>query len=268
MVLPKSLDTASRSRPLVLACMEVWGGNRSAARAVSLPDLEAWVFSRPFAAATVGGDVYYLSVCDGGLLSRIALADVSGHGEKVDVLAQQLLQLMRRHINTWDQSDFVRKLDDAVGLNQAVSHYASAVVVSFDRSRSELAFTVAGHPPPLWFRSGSGEWTFLEHRPSLKRGPAGLPLGLIAGTQYRQDLIPFPSKDILVIYSDGLSEAENGEGEQFGSTRLLEVARTLPTDSAPALGEGLMWQLRSFRDGTKPGDDQTLIVLRNSRDSS
>src|SRR2546426_438242 len=97
----------------VLACMEVWGGNRSVTRTVELPDLTVWVYSRPAGEQDRGGDVHYLSVCGQAVLSRVVLADVSGHGSEVSAPAQVLHALMREHINTWDQMDFVR------GLNQS-----------------------------------------------------------------------------------------------------------------------------------------------------
>lgn len=66
---------------LRLACSEVWGGNNVADQAVDVPGLRVWVHSKPLEPATFGGDVYYLSVCFKGLLSRVSLADVAGHGQ-------------------------------------------------------------------------------------------------------------------------------------------------------------------------------------------
>ena len=90
-------------RPHQLACMEVWGGTRQVRLEVRLSGLAAWVYSMPIESSTGGGDVHYLSVCNAGLVSRIALADVSGHGPEVNTVAQLLLRLMHRYINDWDQ---------------------------------------------------------------------------------------------------------------------------------------------------------------------
>src|SRR5215510_329913 len=74
-------------RQHALACMEVWGTNRSVNRTVDLPELTAWVYSKP-ADGENGGDVHYLSVCGQAVLSRVVLADVSGHGAQVSGSAQ------------------------------------------------------------------------------------------------------------------------------------------------------------------------------------
>src|SRR5881296_1010454 len=132
-----------------LACMEVWGGNRNVVRTVELPELAAWVYSKPLGAED-GGDVHYLSVCGQAVLSRIVLADVSGHGAQVSVSAQLLHALMREHVNTWDQTQFVRELNRAFRGCVARGKYATAVILGILRGTGETAFTSAGHLPPLW----------------------------------------------------------------------------------------------------------------------
>src|SRR5215470_2505330 len=99
-------------RQHALACMEVWGTNRRVTRAVELPELTAWVYSKPLEAED-GGDVHYLSVCGHAVLSRVVLADVSGHGVGAGASAQLLHALMREHINTWDQTEFVSALNQS-----------------------------------------------------------------------------------------------------------------------------------------------------------
>src|SRR5437763_9069649 len=94
-----------------LQCMEVWGGNRSADAGVVMAGLDAWVYCRPFKdSGTGGGDVYYVSSCATGRITRLLVADVSGHGEKVSTVADQLRLLMRRYVNHIDQGQFVRSM--------------------------------------------------------------------------------------------------------------------------------------------------------------
>lgn len=83
--------------------MEIWGGNQAMDAAIAVPGLDVWVYSRPYAGAAGGGDIYYVSQCIAGNLARVALADVSGHGSTVDELAHELRSLMRRNINTPDR---------------------------------------------------------------------------------------------------------------------------------------------------------------------
>jgi len=72
----------------------VWGGNRRVNHAVELPGLTGWIYSDPVAPAELGGDVHYISVCSNGIISRFALADVSGHGPSSSVMAQLLRKLI------------------------------------------------------------------------------------------------------------------------------------------------------------------------------
>ena len=135
--------------PPSLGCVGVWSGNREAVFKGKLPGLATWVYSALFESST-GGDVHYVSVCDEGRLSRIALADVSGHGAGVGNVAQLLLGLMHRYINTWDQSDMMRDLGGAFGQAQHDSQYATAIVLGFHHELGQIAYTNAGHPaPPL-----------------------------------------------------------------------------------------------------------------------
>jgi serine phosphatase RsbU (regulator of sigma subunit) len=115
--------------------------------------------------------------------TRVALADVSGHGSEVDGVTQTLHKLMHNNINTWDQSDFMRGVNDA--FRQGGDHkYATAIVLSFHRVMGRLAFSNAGHLPPLWYHAAQRAWGWLEEGTEAKK-VSGLPVGLIPGTEYR-----------------------------------------------------------------------------------
>ena len=81
-----------------MSCMEVWGGSQLAERTVEFGGLDAWVYSKPYGQATRGGDVYYASSCATGRITRVLLADVSGHGKAVAATAADLRLLMRRFV--------------------------------------------------------------------------------------------------------------------------------------------------------------------------
>src|SRR5580692_2675422 len=82
-----------------MQCMEVWGGSQIASSGVELAGLDVWIYSKPFGQAQRGGDVYYVSSCASGRISRLLLADVSGHGKSVASTAADLRTLMRRFVN-------------------------------------------------------------------------------------------------------------------------------------------------------------------------
>jgi sigma-B regulation protein RsbU (phosphoserine phosphatase) len=246
-----------------LACLEIWGGNRKVVQKVELPGLVAWVYSLPMEPATGGGDVHYLSVCDREILSRIAVADVAGHGQAVSSLAETLRGLMHKSINTWDQSDFMRDLNQAFEQHLTDGEFATGVVLGYFRLSSKLVFTNAGHLPPLWFHAADSRWGLLEDStPETESEVTGLPLGLIPGTEYRQIAVTLALNDFLIIYTDGFSEAVNEAGQTLGQEGLLELAGNLPLDSPATAGQALLAGVEEFRDTQSAHDDETLVVLQ------
>ncbi len=253
-------------KPHALVCNEVWGGNRKVIRTIKLASLVAWVASVPINEREGGGDLHYMSVCDHDLISRVALADVSGHGRDVNAVTQRLRKLMRKNINAWDQSDFMRGLNDTFG-QCGNDTYATAIVLSFHRLRGRLAFSNAGHPPPLWYHAAERAWGWLEEGTDAQsRKVSGLPVGLISGADYRQTIVTLKPFDLVVLYTDGITEAENGSGQELGREQLLEWARQAPVDSPRALGETLFERLELFR-GRSRNDDETLLVLQREEES-
>ncbi len=251
-------------KPHALVCTEVWGGNRKVIRTVQMPGLLAWVSSSPMHEGAGGGDLHYMSVCDIDLISRIALADVSGHGREVDQVTQTLRKLMQKNINAWDQSDFMRGLNDAFGQGEN-KKYATAIVLSFHRIMGRLAFSNAGHLPPLWYHAAQKEWGWLEEGNEAKK-VSGLPVGLIPGTEYSQTVVSLKPSDLLVLYTDGITEAGNSTGQELGRDAFLGWARQAPIDSPSALGQSLLERLESFRGNSK-NDDETLLVLHREQES-
>jgi sigma-B regulation protein RsbU (phosphoserine phosphatase) len=251
-------------KPHALICTEVWGGNRKAIRTVKLPSLIAWVASVPLNEGEGGGDLHYMSVCDYDLISRVALADVSGHGSEVDGVTQRLRNLMRKNINAWDQSDFMRGVNEAFA--QSSDHkYATAIVLSFHRVMGRLAFSNAGHLPPLWYHAARRAWGWLEEGAEAKK-VSSLPVGLIPGTKYSQTVVTLRPSDLLVLYTDGITEAGSETGHELGREQLLEWARRAPVQSPMALGENLLQLLELFR-GNIRNDDETLLVLQRQEES-
>ena len=160
--------------PGVHACSEVWAGNSRTTNLFELPGLTAWVHSVPAGQARRGGDVQYVSVCPSCIVSRIALADVSGHGEAVKAFGEKLRDLMHLHLRALEQIPLMRDLNVAVREEFGGAHYATLVAIGWHARRGLLVMTNAGHPPPLWYRASRDEWTWLETRRGshLKR-PAG-----------------------------------------------------------------------------------------------
>ena len=104
-------DIPSSPNPELMQCLEVRGGNCRTNELFEMVGLRAWVFSRPHAGADGGGDVHYISSCASGRITRMLLADVSGHGAGVGVVAEGLRDLMRKNINYVNQTRLVREMN-------------------------------------------------------------------------------------------------------------------------------------------------------------
>ncbi|HUI42160.1 MAG TPA: PP2C family protein-serine/threonine phosphatase [Terriglobia bacterium] len=247
-----------------LACFELWGGNCTADHPVELPGLEGWVYSQPLEPVACGGDVHYFSVCSKGMVTRVALADVAGHGEGARSRAEALRHVLQRHTNNWDQSALMRELNEALVRESAESQYATAAVLGFYLDTGELLFSSAGHPPALWYRARHNSWDLLEDTTPFAVDIEGLPLGLIPGTTYSQTGVRLGADDMLVLYTDGISEAMNASGNELGHRGLLELARGLPIESPAQLSRALRSGAQAFRGDGPRRDDETLVVLRRA----
>jgi phosphoserine phosphatase RsbU/P len=250
-----------------LACFELWGGNSIVTQPIELPGLQGWMSSTPYGQAASGGDVHYLSVCSKGEVSRIALADVAGHGESASAVAARLRQVLRQHTDNWDQSALMRELNDAFELGAEGVQFATAVVLGFYYGSGELLFTNAGHPPVLWLHAHNRVWEWLEERTAYAKDVEGLPLGLISGTAYTQTAVELGPGDLLLLYTDGITESRNPDGEELGAEGLLAMVRGLSFDprQGPAIfGSALVEKLRQFRGSGLQRDDETVVVIQRA----
>jgi sigma-B regulation protein RsbU (phosphoserine phosphatase) len=257
------------SGPHRLKCAETWAGNEGTSSAADLPGLRVWVHCRPSGSSEAGGDVHYVSVCPSCIVSRIALADVSGHGRAVVTLGAKLRELMQKYLTALEQTSLMRDLNDAALVELDGVHYATMVAVGFHDRRGLLVMTNAGHPPAFWYRAHRGEWAWFEPRHAQERlGVSGTPLGLLANASYDRMIVKPEPEDLIVLYSDGVSEATNPAGTELGRDDLMTLARALDTSSAETLGTQLLEAITAFRGGQVPEDDETIIVLQRSSDQS
>jgi phosphoserine phosphatase RsbU/P len=261
------MTTEQADQPYRLACLELHGGNQAGAYSAELPGLASWVSCRPLGAAEGGGDLYYLTACSHGVIARVVLADVAGHGEIVSDAAVSLRDALREHVDHWDQSMLIRQLNDSILKGGPNSRYATAFLASFYRETGELLFTNAGHPPPLWYRAAAKEWSLLADSTPYSKEIMDLPLGMIAGTSYSQTAVQLDMGDLLLLYTDGLSESVDASGEQLGLDGMLATARGLPVESAMAAGRGLLAGIASHRGAAPRADDETVVALERRGES-
>jgi phosphoserine phosphatase RsbU/P len=156
-----AMETAE---PHLMQCMEVWGGNQPADGGVVMAGLDAWVYCKPFRGAAAGGDVYYVSSCATGRITRLLVADVSGHGDAVCATATELRSLMRRFVNHIEQSSFITSMNRQFTELARDGCFATAVVTTFFAPTNALSLCNAGHPPPLLYRKATRTWSYVEQQ--------------------------------------------------------------------------------------------------------
>ncbi|HEY4907282.1 MAG TPA: PP2C family protein-serine/threonine phosphatase [Candidatus Acidoferrum sp.] len=246
-----------------MQCMEVWGGSQIASSGVELAGLDAWIYSKPFGQAQRGGDVYYVSSCASGRISRLLLADVSGHGKSVASTAADLRLLMRRFVNRLDQKEFVRVLNEQFTTLSQQGTFSTAVVTTFFAPSRRLSLCNAGHPRPLLYRAAEGRWSLLGHQDNPeKKGPLNVPFGIFELADYEHVDIELEPGDCLVSYTDALIESCDCDGEMLGEEGLLRIVNLLGDVPAEKLIETVLGEIAERFPDNLSSDDVTLMVVR------
>jgi serine phosphatase RsbU (regulator of sigma subunit) len=211
-------------------------------------------------AAEVGGDFYDIfPVQDGG--SAFVVGDVSGKGLPASLLMGVLHGAVRSSLWT-DSAEHhegsTRQINRLLCEHAARDRYATMFWGHYAPSASGsatgtgvLRYVNAGHPPPLLVRGGNVE--------RLETG--GPVLGLLPAATYEQGSVSFADGDLLVLYSDGIIEAANAQGEEFGIDRLAEMAAQAGNLSADTLRAQILEAVRDFSGG-EIADDRTLLIIR------
>jgi phosphoserine phosphatase RsbU/P len=248
--------------PHTLACMEVRGGNQAANVSLTAPGLDIHIVSNPFEQSASGGDVHYVSSCGTGRITRMLLADVAGHGSEVSMLANKLHALMRRHINHIDASTLATEINQAFTAVSTPGRFATALIGTFFAPTKELSLVNAGHPPPVVFRARTQTWQGIEAQQT--QDVSNLPLGILDDTQYQQADFELDHGDVLLAYTDSLSESKDTDGELLTVNRLCHVLPpVVPGQPLPNVLAALTHHVRSRCDGNLTSDDTTLVLCRS-----
>ena len=245
-----------------LQCMEVWGGNQASDNGVIMPGLDAWVISRPYEGDDAGGDIHYVSSCNTGRITRILVADVSGHGKHVAAVASALRTLMRRFVNYIDQTKLMAGLNQEFAALAEMGSFATAVVATFWAPTDSLVISNAGHPRPIWYRAKTKAWQLLDAKvEDPAAGLANIPLGIAEPTAYDEFSIRLSPGDLVLLYTDSLIEAAASGGRQLGEQGLVGLLNRLDASSPHSLLPALLAAVEAHADGP-PRDDVTALLLR------
>src|SRR5205814_2166318 len=142
-------------------------------------------------------------------ITRLLVADVSGHGSAVSSTASQLRSLMRRYINHIDQTRFVESMNQQFSTMAQAGTFATALISTFFAPTSSLSLCNAGHPPPLIYRSATKTWDLLEQHLPPTNDLSNIPLGIEGIVRYQQFDTQLDIGDWVLCYTDSLVESHD-----------------------------------------------------------
>jgi sigma-B regulation protein RsbU (phosphoserine phosphatase) len=225
----------------------------------TLPEPEGWqcaAANLPYQA--VGGDLYDLWMAGDaapGIRLHLAVGDISGKGLPASLMMTQLSAFLRamadRPVEDWGllAERVNRRMNDVRDRNRYTTLFAG----SLNPLTGDLRYVNGGHNPPLLVRA-AGE--------VLRLAPTGPMVGLLPGVTFREGQAHLDRGDVLVIFTDGLVEAENAAGEDLGDGALAEVVLHHPEAGAAELFEALLVKAFQHLEGGRFRDDVTLVVLK------
>jgi sigma-B regulation protein RsbU (phosphoserine phosphatase) len=228
-------------------------------------------------ARIVSGDYYDYIVIPPASVG-LALGDVSGKGVSAALLMASLQAALRSHSTFLGNrslamasggtvpsstdvalpgvsdsvADIVSSLNQQLYQNSPSEKYVTFFYGVYDDWRRQLTYTNAGHLPPLVF-----------NREGVRRlEVGGTVLGLLGDANYQQGQVKFSPKDVLIAYTDGITEAENSFEEQFGENRLIQVVERSMEKPPEEILDDILGAVRDWVGSGEPQDDMTLIVAR------
>lgn len=206
-----------------------------------------------FSCYEIGGDYYdFIQQRDGKML--VALGDVSGKGTAAALLMSSLhASIHAQAVNNSSLKSSVEAINLYLAENTPSNRFITLFIAELEPESGTLNYINAGHNPPLIGRAdGSVE--------QLESG--GFPLGIIPHAEYEVGHASLGAGETLVIYSDGVTEANNLEEDEFGIDRLIEVVGKNITKSASALRDKVESSLSGFTKTAPANDDITLVIVK------
>ncbi len=218
------------------------------------PTVTGWeLYGSNEASRQVSGDLYgYWPRPDGKIY--VAIADVSGKGMGPGLM----MAAFTAYMNAWAEimlppSELASRISIALGLHTAKNRFITAFFLLLDPATGTIQFTNAGHNPGLLLRADGSE---------LELGSHGLPLAMLAGTPYGQGEQTLEVGDMLALYTDGITEAQNPAGIDFDMVGIRNVVTAYKDKPLPIVGEEIHHSLDRHTRGAPLADDRTLVLVR------
>jgi sigma-B regulation protein RsbU (phosphoserine phosphatase) len=215
------------------------------------------------AARSVSGDYYDFLKLDEYRVGLV-LGDVSGKGISAALLMAGIQSALRAQYYDATAGDpnpalahsstgqVVERLNRQLYANTPLEKYVTFFLAIYDARTRNLSYTNAGHLPPVLFRDG--------HTERLRTG--GTVVGLFPAMTYEVGEVRLEPRDLLLAYTDGMTEPENTYGEEFGEARLLEVARRMLHAPPEVMAETIYRSVDEWTGSPELQDDMTMVVAR------
>ncbi len=219
-------------------------------RSPHVPGWELWLFTRP--ANEIGGDLVDFVKIDQKRFG-VSLADVSGKGLGAALLMAKLQATIHALVPDAKLLDQLAvKINEIFYSETLPSSFASLIYLELESHSGQVRLINAGHPPVI--KLGENEF---EELPKGSRA-----IGLAANSTYDEQNVKLKKGDLLLIYSDGLTEARNIQGDFFGEKRLFSLLSRFSQPMAKEIGERLLIEVDQFIGDAKRYDDLSFIVLK------
>ena len=201
----------------------------------------------------VGGDYYDLIPIDNNRIG-IAIADVSGKGAPAALLMANLQASLRTLVGEKKSiSELMSLINNMIVQNTDIDKFITAVYGILDIEKKLFVYSNAGHNPPLLVHDdGTIE--------QMEKG--GLVLGMMKDVPYEEGTIHLRPNDLIIMYTDGVTEAMNAEEEEFGEESLLDTIQEDENLSAEALSQKIVQRVKSFAADDQQQDDITLVIIK------
>lgn len=219
----------------------------------------------------VGGDYYDAIEIDGGHLG-LAIGDVSGKGISAALLMASLRACLRTMTRTTSGGliQLMAHMNRLIYEASAINRYATFFFGIFDQAARRFHYVNAGHNPPVLLRksaSGSDESAFLSEIQAydrLRLDCGGPVIGLLPEASYEQGSLPLRPGDVLLAYTDGISEAMNSVDEEWGEEAMMLAAQQNCDGTAEDIVKAIFAAADTFAGNASQHDDMTVLVMKVS----
>ncbi|MEE4273242.1 MAG: SpoIIE family protein phosphatase [Thermoanaerobaculales bacterium] len=222
----------------------------------ALPEIEGWrLIADNIPSRGVSGDFYKVEGIDDGSCAFM-VADVSGKGIAASLLTASLEALAAGPIHDAESPEQIcDRVSHLLFERTPPEKFATCFLASLDPTSGVLRYSNAGHNPGIVLRSdGTVEWL----------ASTGMPLGILPEASYESSEVIVETGDAVVLYTDGLTEAENPEGEEYGEARLADLCRRHRNESLERLARIIARDQEEFVRGVPFVDDRTLVMMRRT----